>query len=80
MNEQVKQDDFKELLVGLTRVETKLDTLGNVKEVAIEAQQIAKNAHLRIDRLDKLVFWIGTTVVGTIITGAIMTLFKFAGK
>ncbi|MGR5868101.1 hemolysin XhlA family protein [Bacillus pacificus] len=71
-----KHDDFKELLVGLTRVETKLDTLGNVKDVAIEAQQSAKSAHLRIDRLDKLVFWIGTTVVGAIITGGIMALFK----
>ena len=79
MQEQ-KHDDFKELLVGLTRVETKLDTLGNVKDVAIEAQQSAKSAHLRIDRLDKLVFWIGTTVVGAIITGGIMALFKFAGK
>ncbi len=67
-----KHDDFKELLVGLTRVETKLDTLGNVKEVAFEAQQSAKSAHLRIDRLDKLVFWIGPTVVGAIITGGIM--------
>lgn len=28
MAEQVKHDDFKELLVGLTRIETKLDTLG----------------------------------------------------
>ncbi|MDR4211290.1 peptidase, partial [Bacillus thuringiensis] len=27
MSEQ-KKEDFKELLVGLTRVETKLDTLG----------------------------------------------------
>lgn len=80
MTEPVKHDDLKELLVGLTRVETKLDTLGNVKEVAIEAQQSAKNAHLRIDRLDKLVFWIGTTVIGAITTGAIMTLFKMTGK
>lgn len=39
---ELKHDDMKELLVGLTRVETKLDTLGNVKEVAIEAQQSAK--------------------------------------
>lgn len=53
---ELKHDDMKELLVGLTRVETKLDTLGNVKEVAIEAQQSAKSAHLRVDRLDKLVF------------------------
>ncbi|MDC2863796.1 hemolysin XhlA family protein [Bacillus sp. BP-3] len=78
--EQSKHDEFRELLVGLTRVETKLDSLGNVKDVAIDAQQSAKSAHLRIDRLDKLVFWIGTTVIGAIITGAIMALFKVAGK
>ncbi|PEP80272.1 hemolysin XhlA family protein [Bacillus toyonensis] len=72
--------DFKELLIGLTRVETKLDTLGNVKDVAIEAQQLVRDAHLRIDRLDKLVFWIGTTTVGAIITGGIMVLFKFVDK
>ncbi|KOS30769.1 peptidase [Bacillus anthracis] len=77
---EVKHDDMKELLVGLTRVETKLDTLGNVKEVAIEAQQSAKSAHLRVDRLDKLVFWLGTTVIGAVIVGAITALFKFAGK
>ncbi len=61
---ELKHDDMKELLVGLTRVETKLDTLGNVKEVAIKAQQSAKSAHMRVDRLDKLVFWLGTTVIG----------------
>ncbi|MFZ3195066.1 hemolysin XhlA family protein [Bacillus wiedmannii] len=77
---ELKHDDMKELLVGLTRVETKLDTLGNVKEVAIEAQQSAKSAHMRVDRLDKLVFWLGTTVVGAVIVGAITALFKFAGK
>lgn len=77
---ELKHDDMKELLVGLTRVETKLDTLGNVKEVAIEAQQSAKSAHLRVDRLDKLVFWLGTTVVGAVIVGSITALFKFAGK
>ncbi|MES5896544.1 hemolysin XhlA family protein [Bacillus cereus group sp. RP43] len=77
---ELKHDDMKELLVGLTRVETKLDTLGNVKEVAIEAQQSEKSAHMRVDRLNKLVFWIGTTVVGAIITGGIMALFKFTGK
>jgi hypothetical protein len=77
---ELKHDDMKELLVGLTRVETKLDTLGNVKEVAIEAQQSAKSAHMRVDRLDKLVFWLGTTVVGAVIVGGITALFKFAGK
>lgn len=80
MPEHENHDDFTKVIIGLTRVETKIDGLGNVRELAIEAQQSAKSAHLRVDRLDKLVFWIGTTVVGAIITGGIMTIFKFAGK
>lgn len=78
--EQPKHDEFRELLVGLTRVETKLDSLGNVKDVAVEAQQSAKSAHLRVDRLDKLVFWLGTTVIGAVIMGGITALFKLSGK
>ncbi|MEC3196662.1 peptidase, partial [Bacillus cereus] len=31
-------------------------------------------------RLDKLVFWMGTTVVGSLIAGGIALLFKFVGK
>ncbi|MFD0767747.1 hemolysin XhlA family protein [Bacillus sp. CGMCC 1.60114] len=76
----MKHDDMKEGLVGLTRVETKIDALGNVREIAIEVQQSAKSAHLRLDRLDKIGFWLGTTVIGAVITGAIMALFEFAGK
>jgi len=30
--------------------------------------------------LDKLVFWLGTTVIGAVIMGGITALFKFAGK
>ena len=51
-----------------------------MRELAIEAQQSAKSAHLRVDRLDRLVFWMGTTVIGSLIAGAITLLFKFAGS
>ncbi|MED0936423.1 hemolysin XhlA family protein [Bacillus mobilis] len=78
--EHENHDDFTKVIIGLTRVETKIDGLGNVRELAIEAQQSAKSAHLRVDRLDKLVFWMGTTVIGSLIAGAIALLFKFVGK
>ncbi|WP_456564002.1 hemolysin XhlA family protein [Bacillus thuringiensis] len=78
--EHENHDDFTKVIIGLTRVETKIDGLGNVRELAIEAQQSAKSAHMRVDRLDKLVFWLGTTVIGAVIVGGITTLFKFAGK
>lgn len=78
--EQENHDDFTKVIIELTRVETKIDGLGNVRELAIEVQQSAKSAHLRVDRLDRLVFGMGTTVIGSLIAGAITLLFKFAGK
>jgi Haemolysin XhlA len=68
----------KEILMSLTRLETKVDLLGNVREIAIESQQSAKSAHLRLDRLDKIIFWAGTTIIGGVILGAIGLLFYFA--
>lgn len=70
--------DTIKVVETLTRIETKVDVLGNVREIAIEAQQSAKSSHLRIDKLDKLVFWIGTTIVGGLLAGAIGLLFHFA--
>ncbi|PFF55224.1 peptidase [Bacillus thuringiensis] len=77
MPEHENHDDFTKVIIGLTRVETKIDVLSNVRELAIEAQQSAKYAHLRVDCL---VLWMGTTVIGSIIAGAIALLFKFLGK
>lgn len=77
MPEHANHDDFTKVIIGLTRVEIKIEGLSNVGELAIEAQQSAKSAHLRVDRL---VSWMGTTVIGLIIAGAIALLFKFLGK
>jgi hypothetical protein len=66
------------ILMSLARLETKMDNLGNVKEVSAEALQSAKSAHYRLDRLDKIVFWAGTTIIGAVILGAIGLLFYFA--
>jgi Haemolysin XhlA len=68
----------KEILMSLARLETKMDNLGNVKEVSNEALQSSKNAHLRIDRIDKIIFWAGTTTIGGVVIGAIGLLFYFA--
>ena len=42
-------DEIKTLLMAVSRIEQKVDNLGNVREIAIETQQIAKSAHNRID-------------------------------
>jgi hypothetical protein len=62
----------------IARVEAKIDSMTDVrstaedaKEIAQEALQSTKSAHHRIDKIDKIIFWLGTTVIGAVITGII---------
>lgn len=71
-------DPQAETLQRLTRVETKIDNIEekldsaiNARDVAIEALQSAKSAHLRLNKIDKIIFWLGTTVVGSVILAII---------
>lgn len=67
----------------IARVETKIDSMTDVrstaedaKEIAQESLQSTKSAHRRIDKIDKIIFWLGTTVIGALITGGIALLWK----
>jgi hypothetical protein len=51
---EVKKSTETEILMSLTRLETKMDNLGNVKEISSEALQSAKSAHYRLDKFDEL--------------------------
>lgn len=69
----------QEILQRLTRIETKMDLLGNTKEVAIEALQSARLAHDRIDELSDNQKWLWRTVAGALIVSTIALLFKLKG-
>jgi hypothetical protein len=65
-----------DIIIQLTRLETKIDAMGNVKDVANEALASVKSAHHRIDKIDKIIFWAGTAIIGALVVGAISLLFK----
>ncbi|MCL6456427.1 MAG: hemolysin XhlA family protein [Gorillibacterium sp.] len=44
-------DETNEILQRLTRVETKLDIMNSARDIALEAIQSSKSAHLRIDEM-----------------------------
>jgi hypothetical protein len=67
-----------EIRERVVRVETKIDSMTDVKataeaaeKIANEALQSTKSAHHRIDKIDKIIFWIGTTMIGAVILGII---------
>ncbi|MDQ0090195.1 t-SNARE complex subunit (syntaxin) [Paenibacillus anaericanus] len=71
-------DPQLETLQRVTRVETKVDNIEekldsaiNARELAVEAISSAKSAHERIDKIDKTIFWLVTTVIGAVILAII---------
>jgi cell division protein FtsL len=75
MGENVEQ----EILQRLTRVETKLDLMASARDTANEALQLVKAAEIRIARIEKVVYWTATTIIGALLVGAVSLLFKFKG-
>lgn len=78
----VEMDEYPKVLVDiqvqLGRIEKTLEvvpalsaTLETTKELARDADQSAKSAHKRLDKIDKTIFWLGTTVVGAVILAVI---------
>lgn len=72
--------DIRERMV---RVETKIDTMtdvqikaDNAESKAIEALTSTRSAHKRIDKIDKALFWVVTTVIGAVIIGIMALLIK----
>lgn len=51
----------------------------NAQDIAQEALQSTKASHHRLDKINKIIFWVGTTVIGAIIVRAITIAFKFKG-
>lgn len=76
-------DPQLETLQRVTRVETKVDNIEekldsaiNARELAVEAIALAKSAHERIDKIDKTIFWLVTTVIGAVILAIIKVVME----
>lgn len=78
VSEEVNKTEMLDIIKQLTRLETKIDMMGNVRDVANEALTSTKSAHYRIDKIDRIIFWAGTVIIGGVILGAIGLLFQFA--
>jgi hypothetical protein len=83
MMEPKVSDMLSDIRERVVRVETKIDSMTDVqhtaevaKETASEALASTRSAHKRIDKIDKVNFWLGTTIIGAVITGVITLLWK----
>ena len=77
-----KNEILAEIRERLVRVETKLDGIGSIEEEAHKAKRLAADAYAlskfnsdRIDVIDRIIFWMGTTVFGAVILAVLGLLF-----
>ena len=71
------------ILERLVRVETKIDAMTDVKNTAAQAKETAnkalmstESAHLRLNKIDKIIFWAATSIIITFIGGLAALLYS----
>lgn len=72
-----------EVRVTMARLEEKIDNMSETKSTADEAKLTAnkamestKSAHRRLDKMDKIIFWASTLIIGAVVLALIATAFK----
>lgn len=72
-----------EIRERIVRVETKIDGMTDVQDTADKAKDVAnealastKSAHRRLDKMDKIIFWASTLIIGAVVLALIATAFK----
>lgn len=65
----------KEVLERLTKIETKLDDYGNMREKTEEAYSLSKENEKDIKEINDKIKWLSRTIAGAIIAGIIGIVF-----
>jgi hypothetical protein len=72
----VPEDKAIEILQRLTRIETILETAAKADETATEALLLSRENSRRLDKVDKIIFWASTTVIGSVLLALLAMLYK----
>lgn len=79
MNDDLTRDVY----TRLGAIEAKLDNINHIRDTAIRAEDKAdealsstKSAHHRLNKLDKIVWWASTTIIGAVILALLALVIK----
>lgn len=67
----MEKDFEREVLERLTKIETKLDDYGNMREKTEEAHSLSKQNEKDIEEINEKIKWLSRTIIGALITGVI---------
>jgi len=72
--EQMQETNTKAVADMANSVQRLVDKLDKSDDVAKEALDKSKSAHHRLDKIDKIIFWVSTLVVGAVILALLSRL------
>jgi len=55
----------------LVRLETKIDAMSDTRDIANKALTKSEENERRLNKIDKIIFWTATTIIGAVILGLI---------
>lgn len=67
-------DMLIEMKTDIASIKTSLDSIKSANDTANEALQSSKSAHRRLDKVDKIIFWTVTTIIGAVIVALLSSL------
>lgn len=77
-NQKTLSDQLTDVRLDLRELSTKMDGIKDLSKKVDEVHDTARNAlqstqsaHKRIDKIDKIIFWMATSVIGAVIVGII---------
>lgn len=77
------EDLVRDVYERLGKIGEKLDGLNHIRDTAIRAEDKAdealsstKSAHKRLDKIDKIVWWVATTVGGVLLVALVGLVLK----
>lgn len=63
-----------EMKTDIASIKTSLSGMETANATANEALQSTKSAHRRLDKIDKIIFWTVTTIIGAVIVALLSSL------
>ena len=73
----MEKDFEKEVLERLTKIETKLDDYGNLRDKTEQSYSLSKENEKDIAEIQEKLKWLGRTIIGAIIAGLVGILIVY---
>ncbi|WP_421663382.1 hemolysin XhlA family protein [Lysinibacillus telephonicus] len=77
------EDLVRNIYERLGAIEAKIDdvrdirlTAENAEDIASKALESTKSAHHRLDKIDRIIWWVSTTVIGAVILALLGLIIK----